>query len=470
MAADTTNTPNYTPPMNVGDLMKMLSQPVPQAYNQGAPDPNLPAGPGGTPQFAPGSLLGAQQAASNTAASGPNSADVAAVQGAAQQQGAAAQQAVLNQTKPDEKDYQWENYQAPPMPERQTVPIPQRGAPRTDPMSAILAAIAGFISPQAAGEFGAAPLQAGNAVADQQYKDALQGYEARNAVVGQTFADQMAARDSQVKTDLYNREGTQTAEKDYAEDLQKWGNAAAPVAGAAAEGKTTQEGMQGLSSRYTAAAQASGMLSVLNDYCRARETKSAADMKRFEDSREKAIDMLGKQMDSARKAGDDAAQRQLEHERIVLQRLTLAHTINADTDKSNLDWAGFIEKEKRDLPPSIFNDPRLQPLRGERDKAFAFLRQQQSLVNLDYLKISQANPAWAKRNPQTIWESLQPNMVSANADLKAAQDRLDTATENLWHTKPGMQRPSGVSGLALPQGDGAYSPNNTQTGALRLIN
>ncbi len=68
------------------------------------------------------------------------------------------------------------------LPTPQFAPVPERQAPATpSPWITGLAALAGAIAPRYAGQMGAAPLQAAQGVADQNFQDAWRAYQAREA-------------------------------------------------------------------------------------------------------------------------------------------------------------------------------------------------------------------------------------------------------------------------------------------------
>lgn len=91
-----------------------------------------------------------------------------------------------------EAQYQMEDYL--PLPQRQQAAIPQRGQPQYDPMSGALATLFGLADPQGAGQYGAAPLNAGLDVAAQQYQDAQRQYQMKEDQLAKQYEDQLMAR------------------------------------------------------------------------------------------------------------------------------------------------------------------------------------------------------------------------------------------------------------------------------------
>lgn len=86
----------------------------------------------------------------------------------------------------------------PPLPERQYADIPNRPAPGFDPLSSGLAALAGLVDPQRAGQYGTAPMQAAMGVADQQYQDRLRNYELATQQLNQQYQDAMTGYNANV--------------------------------------------------------------------------------------------------------------------------------------------------------------------------------------------------------------------------------------------------------------------------------
>jgi hypothetical protein len=99
-----------------------------------------------------------------------------------------------------ESDYSPQAYPALNLPK----PTP-RQAPRLDPMAGALAAIAGLVSPQYAGAFGAEPLQAGMADSERRYQDS-QREDAENLQrLMVKHQDAIQQREDAIRADTMNR-------------------------------------------------------------------------------------------------------------------------------------------------------------------------------------------------------------------------------------------------------------------------
>jgi hypothetical protein len=432
-------------------LKQVLSQPRPPQYDPAAPDPNLPGaqGVGNSPPFPPNSALGQLSQLNQDAASGPNVFDQQAAQGASQAAGATAQQGVLDSVKPNPKDFTWDNYTPQPYPTRESVPIPERQPARTDPMASILAAIAGFIAPREAGQFGAAPLQAGQAVADQNYKDAITGYEMRNAAVSQAFGDAISKRADQQNTDLYNRAGADKAAGDLSEAQLKYAGMAAPVAGAAAEGNAAATQGATLGDLVRKAGAASGMAATIQSYQAYKQSQSKDDQDRFEEDRKSTLTYLQHMVDKATEAGDKKAQQKYQDAILTLRGMEVGAAINKNTDDKNLNRAKF-DREGDKIARSPENDPYASPLlktfNDEVNAAKHVLVVMQNEAQNKYDALSKdANFKQAYPDSQR-WQSTRfYPLITAKADYDAALARREARRTQLNFNGPNPTTPSGNS-------------------------
>lgn len=97
-------------------------------------------------------------------------------------------------------------YAPPPLPQREFAAYPNRPIPQADRLSLLLAAIGGAIMPEAAGRFASLPLTAASVQSDRAMQDALQRYQADQAINDTRYGDSLMARNDLVSTDLYNRQ------------------------------------------------------------------------------------------------------------------------------------------------------------------------------------------------------------------------------------------------------------------------
>ena len=106
---------------------------------------------------------------------------------------------------------QFTPYTPPPAVQRQNAEMPNRVAPRTDPVAGLGALLASFIDPVHAGQFGAAPLQASQAVADRDTKDALARFQYEQELNNQRYNDANQMRSQQMQIDQNNLAGSDKA-------------------------------------------------------------------------------------------------------------------------------------------------------------------------------------------------------------------------------------------------------------------
>lgn len=116
---------------------------------------------------------------------------------------------IANLPRPDPQDYVSTPYQAPPMPVREQVAFPERATPRDEPVSGIMAALAGFIDPSGAGRYAAAPLQAALAQANTETEDRMARFRYAVQQADTNYDDAFAAREGQVRLDVMNRDHAQ---------------------------------------------------------------------------------------------------------------------------------------------------------------------------------------------------------------------------------------------------------------------
>jgi hypothetical protein len=204
------------------------------AFGQMPPQQPAPPGMMGPPYQPPApSPLDMLKQYATTAASRPGSLDLAQAQNAGSLAGLQAQAAALAKVPLPA----FTPYTPAPYPTPQFAPIPERQAPQSPPPAvSALAAIASLFAGPYAGQISASPLEASKALADQQYRDAYQRYEAQEAQKDELNRYALAAYQNNQGVDLQNLAGQRSAaEQAYDAALQNAG-LAGKIGGAQALG------------------------------------------------------------------------------------------------------------------------------------------------------------------------------------------------------------------------------------------
>ena len=102
-----------------------------------------------------------------------------------------------------------------PVPERQQAALPVRPEARLDPMSAIIATLAGTIDNENAGSYASVPLSAGIEQADREYGDRIQHYKMLTDQLANDYEQELNDRNERVR---YSRDKNATK---YQNDLNK---------------------------------------------------------------------------------------------------------------------------------------------------------------------------------------------------------------------------------------------------------
>lgn len=145
----------------------------------------------------------------------PTQGEYGNLQNTARLRGLSAGRGTLDQfldTDPSQEGIQlrpYSPYTPPALPNREFAEYPGRQQVTPDRLSMALAAIGGLLAPTQAGYFASAPLQSAQAQSEQNWQDALNEYRVRQWMADQQYGDALRGRESQIETDLYNRQGLQ---------------------------------------------------------------------------------------------------------------------------------------------------------------------------------------------------------------------------------------------------------------------
>ena len=175
----------------------------------------------------------------------PNQYDMAGIEARAKGAGASAEQDYYaNNPLPQLQAYLVNGGTAPTHVQAE---IPNRVAPRENPIASAIAGIAGLIAPRFAGELNSAPLEASRAVANQQTEDAFRRYGLQQAQNEQNYQDALRQYQSDQSAMYHNAQAQALADQYNTGQKIARLNQLAPLAGIIAQSDVTQNETPALS-------------------------------------------------------------------------------------------------------------------------------------------------------------------------------------------------------------------------------